>query len=226
MYYQKTDPYSSHMVIGKIISDLGKSNSKLLDLGCDVGFLGKTLNILNIKCTIDGVDVNKENLKIAGRNYNKTFMFDLNSQSWPIKDKYDLVVLADTIEHLHSPKNTLSNVYRLLKKNGILIISVPNIVFWWARLQILIGRFPKENRGIFDKTHLHFFTKKTLLDLLLLDNRYKPNSFHTTTFPIQFIFNKENQSLILKFIYNFNYLLSKVWPNIFSYQLIYVVSKI
>ena len=224
VYLQKKDPYSSHVIISKIISDNKNINTKILDLGCDIGFLGFTLSKLNRDFVIHGVDINKENLKIAKGHYEKTYVFDLNTKTWPISGKYEVVVLADTLEHLTNPKKVLSNVYKLLKKNGLLIVSVPNIVFWWSRLLIMVGRFPKHKRGIFDKTHLHCFTRQTLENLLTL-NKFKIESFHTTNFPLQFIFNKKKLNLPLRIIYDFNYLLSVIWPNLFSYQIILVVSK-
>lgn len=226
VYYKKTDEYSSHMVIAKIIARQNQYNTKILDLGCDIGFLGQTLSRFSKKYEIHGVDIDKTNLKKAEKYYYKTYNFDLNLEKWPINDKYEIVVLADTMEHLNNPQLAINNSVKILKKRGTLIISVPNIVFWWSRAQILIGRFPKDNRGIFDKTHRHFFTRKTLYDLISLNKTLKVEYFLSTTFPLQFVLRKSSSSRVFKLIYSFNYILSKLWPDLFSYQLIYVVSKI
>lgn len=225
VYYKKTDEYSSHMVVAKIIARQNQYNTKILDLGCDIGFLGQTISRFSRKYEIHGVDINKTNLKKAAKYYYQTYNFDLNLEKWPIKDKYEIVVLADTMEHLNNPQHTINNSLKVLKKRGMLIISVPNIVFWWSRTQILIGQFPKDNRGIFDKTHLHFFTKDTLLDLMTSFKELKVEEFHSTALPFQFIFKTSVSKFPINIIYKLNYLLAKFWPNLFSYQHILVVTK-
>lgn len=226
VYFQKKDHYSSHMVISRIIKSNNSKKLKILDLGCDVGFLGHSLKQMKVEYEIHGVDLNRENLKKASKHYLKTYHFDLNQLQWRIKDKYEIVVLADTIEHLHNPKRVLLNIHKRLKPKGKVIISVPNAVFWWSRLRILLGQFPKEDRGLFDRTHLHFFTFKTLGNIITDSKRFTIKTVHTTTFPLQFVIGDLYNNPIFKAMYTANYLLSLINPNIFSYQVIIVAEKI
>lgn len=225
-YNKKTDNFSSHIIIARYISRQTKFNTKIIDLGCDVGFLGSILSLFKKKFEIHGVDINKKNLTIAKKYYKKVYLLDLNEQKWPIKEKFEIAVLADMLEHLYNPQTVIAKVLKLLKKRGILIISVPNIAFWWARLQILLGRFPKENRGIFDRTHIHFYTRDTLSRLLLSFPEIKIESFHQTTLPLQFVFKKDISKFPFNLTYNINYFLAKIWPSLFSYQVVIVATKI
>ena len=64
-YHLKIDAYSSHRQIARLIHDNTQKGGSLLDLGCDVGFLGRLLAQQPELYTLHGVDINKKNLKRA-----------------------------------------------------------------------------------------------------------------------------------------------------------------
>lgn len=80
------------------------------------------------------------------------------------EETFDVVVAADVIEHLPDPDAGLQRLQRWLRPDGAVVISVPNIAHWTARLRLLGGRWQYEDSGIFDAGHLRFFTRSTLLD--------------------------------------------------------------
>jgi methionine biosynthesis protein MetW len=71
---------------------------------------------------------------------------------------FDVVVLADVLEHLAEPGPALARAAAWARPGGTVVVSVPNIGYWAARWQLARGRFPQEDSGIFDETHLRFFT--------------------------------------------------------------------
>jgi 2-polyprenyl-3-methyl-5-hydroxy-6-metoxy-1,4-benzoquinol methylase len=75
-------------------------------------------------------------------------------------------LFADILEHLRDPPAVLRKAIPALRDSGKLIISVPNIANWVIRLGLLFGNFDSTERGILDKTHLHFFTLRTLQKLM------------------------------------------------------------
>jgi 2-polyprenyl-3-methyl-5-hydroxy-6-metoxy-1,4-benzoquinol methylase len=79
---------------------------------------------------------------------------------------FDVVILADVLEHVAAPAEFLDLVLTALKPEGELFISVPNVAHWSVRLGLLVGRFDYEAYGIMDVTHLRWFTEKTLRMLL------------------------------------------------------------
>lgn len=90
---------------------------------------------------------------------------DLESMEIPgAPGEYDAIVCADVLEHLRDPDALLARVRPLLRPGGRLVISTPNFVTWWVRLMVLFGRFRYAERGILDRTHTHFFTKRTLVE--------------------------------------------------------------
>ena len=79
---------------------------------------------------------------------------------------YDVVLFGDTLEHLPDPGAVLARLRSRLKPGGALVVSLPNVANWAIRLSLLAGRFRYTDRGILDRTHLRFFTRRTLIELL------------------------------------------------------------
>ena len=73
---------------------------------------------------------------------------------------------GDVLEHLSDPLAALVALNRALAADGLVIASVPNVAHLWVRLQLLAGRFEYADRGILDRTHLRFFTRRTFVALL------------------------------------------------------------
>ena len=77
----------------------------------------------------------------------------------------DALVCGDVLEHLRDPWRTLRALAALVRPGGRAAISVPNIAHWTARRALLRGRFDYAAHGLFDRTHLRFFTRATARDL-------------------------------------------------------------
>lgn len=80
--------------------------------------------------------------------------------------RFDKILLLDVLEHLPDPETVLREAAALLKPNGRLVVSIPNVANVTVRLMLLSGVFDYHDRGILDRTHLRFFTRRTALRLL------------------------------------------------------------
>jgi SAM-dependent methyltransferase len=80
--------------------------------------------------------------------------------------QFDMVILADVLEHLAWPEGVLRSYREFLKPGGSIIVSLPNIGLWSVRLSLLAGRFEYADTGVLDRTHLRFFTRRTMRRLL------------------------------------------------------------
>jgi SAM-dependent methyltransferase len=72
---------------------------------------------------------------------------------------FDALVCGDVLEHLRDPWDALAFLATLLRPGGTAAISVPNVAHWTGRRALLRGRFPYAEHGLFDRTHLRFFTR-------------------------------------------------------------------
>ena len=79
---------------------------------------------------------------------------------------FGAILCGDVLEHLADPERVLRALRERLAPDGVLIASLPNAVHWTARRELLRGRFPQADHGIFDRTHLRFFTRSTARELL------------------------------------------------------------
>lgn len=82
------------------------------------------------------------------------------------RDGFDLALLLDVLEHVPDSAALLSEVAARVRPGGALLVSVPNVAHWSVRASLLAGRFDYAPRGIMDRTHLRFFTRRTFRALL------------------------------------------------------------
>ncbi|MFA6995151.1 MAG: methionine biosynthesis protein MetW [Patescibacteria group bacterium] len=141
-----------------IFRELGCGNT-VLDIGCNDGYYGK-FDKNNIYY---GIDYSNEVLKEARGYYKEVLFYNLdNLRKLPWNIKFDIIILADVLEHVLEPGEVLDFfVKNYLEDNGKVIISLPNIANWQIRLNLLFGKFDYTETGIMDKTHLHLYTFKS-----------------------------------------------------------------
>ena len=149
-----------------IIEHIHGENNVILDVGCATGINGKYLLKEKKALSAYGIEYNEEMALIASESNTKIFQGDLNNFSFR-KDivrstpEFDYIFFADILEHLIEPEMVLKDLLVKLKPNGRVIISLPNVSHIETFIQVYLkGTWPKNTRGIFDKTHLRWFTKK------------------------------------------------------------------
>lgn len=134
---------------------------RVLDVGCASGYLARLLRDRGYRVT--GAEIDPAAAQEA-RAFCDT-VYEISAEDLdriPAEDEgYDAVIFGDVLEHLAHPDAALNGVHRLLAPNGAVVISLPNIVFFSARLKILLGRFDYTRDGLFDRTHLRFFTLRS-----------------------------------------------------------------
>jgi len=205
-YEFKPFRYSSHE---KIINLVPKG-SKVLDIGCASGYLASQLNKKD--CIVYGIDNDKEYLAQAKKHCVRVQLLDISKEK--VDGEFDVIILGDIIEHTQNPEEILKKLKNNLNKGGTIIVSVPNILNIYARLRILLGTYPQDDKGVFDRTHLRPFTIK-ILNEMIKEQGFKRSNFHYTPIPLKLIFpNFPNLfSDLLQFT-------TYLWPNLFAYQLI------
>lgn len=101
-----------------------RSYNHILDFGCNTGYLLKLLCHAAPKNTYYGADINPHALNTAKRR-NPDFTFFLTSQLSQHAEYFDVIIISHVLEHVHDGKKMLDQAHRLLKKNGTLIIAIP-----------------------------------------------------------------------------------------------------
>jgi len=142
--------------------------SEVLDLGVGNGSLGRYLTSQR-QCQVDGVDCSEECLRQAATNYRELRQLDLDQadalQAFSGR-RYDVIVLADVLEHLREPQQLMRQAAGLLAPGGQLLLSIPNVAYAGVVLELLEGRFDYRDQGILDTTHLRFYTLSSMRELV------------------------------------------------------------
>ncbi len=135
---------------------------KSLDVGCG---LGKTSAYLKSKYKIKetvGIEYVPEIAQAAKANIDRVYSLSVDQDELPFsKDEFDLILLADILEHLIDPWAVAKRFVSFLKPGGYAIFSLPNIQNWKIILKLLTNKWEYQDHGILDRTHLRFFTVKT-----------------------------------------------------------------
>ena len=198
--------------------------SHVLDVGCATGYLASRLG-RKPNCTLVGVERDASAAAEAEARYDDVIIGDIESPEvrQHLTATFDVVVLADVLEHLRDPLDTLRFVRSLLNPRGIVLVSIPNVVVWRARLSLTLGRFDYADSGIFDRTHLRFFTRRTALQLArdagfcVSVERFAPDE---PPFPLKlrrFLSQQRLEGWIAR--------LSERWPELFALQIVLTLTQ-
>jgi 2-polyprenyl-3-methyl-5-hydroxy-6-metoxy-1,4-benzoquinol methylase len=233
-YFYNNDISENIIKLIKFTKKYGK-NYKLLDVGCGSGYQSNFIR-KKFKFEVHGIEEIKSLKEKLNKNLDKVILENLNDKkkiSQIIKSNYyDYIIFSDVLEHIVDPVDILNFYKKFLKKNGFIIVSVPNVANIYQRLLLLFGVFSYQEAGVMDKTHLRFFTKKTLISCAKEANL---KIVHNTSdsiiirglfyiFRLNSLKNTKNltKSVYMKvyklFIQPLELIFVKLLPNIFSFR--------
>ena len=215
-YRSHRDPKSSHQQISQLVRQLGKS--PVLDVGAAQGMLGKSLEGTGV--VLDAVEANPEWAELARPHYRRVFASYIEAAPLP-EGEYKVVVCADVLEHTARPAEVLAQLRRAATPDATFIISVPNVAHLAVRILLLLGKFPKMERGPLDRTHLHFFTKDTARDLLENAGLHV-EKFSATGVPLDEIWKTGEGKLPFNAMLRTQHLALAIAPRLFGFQWIMV----
>lgn len=148
---------------------------RLLDVGCASG--GLLARMRDRAGHLAGIEISPVAAQRAAAVADEIVVAAVEDAELP-DGSFDVVVLADVLEHLGDPERALRRAIAWTRPGGEVIVSLPNVAHWSARAALLRGRWPVEESGIFDATHLHFFdyerSRALMRDSGLVDVRITP----------------------------------------------------
>ena len=215
-YRVHRDPKSSHQQISKLVRELRLS--PILDVGAAQGMLGHSLQDSGF--TIDGIEANPQWAEMARPMYRQVWAS--YAEQAPLEPKtYKLVVCGDVVEHTPDPVGVLKKLAEATTDDARFIISVPNVAHLAIRLMLLLGKFPKMERGILDKTHLQFLTRDTA-EAMLRQAGLKVLSASATGVPVDELWRRGENKFLFRAAVRMQHVALDLAPRLFGMQWVFV----
>ena len=151
-----------------ILNLVPKGASVVLDVGCSTGRLGWQVKRRE-RGKVFGIELDGEMARIASQRLDRVIAGDVEAIA--LEDHFapgelDCIIFADVLEHLRDPWAVLHSMARLLKQDGVVVASIPNVRHYSTVVALVWGGFwPYRERGIHDRNHLRFFTLKDIKDM-------------------------------------------------------------
>ena len=214
-YQLKDSPYSSHSLLLASLPPAGNGR-RVLDVGCAGGYLGAILAGRGYRVT--GID-SPAALRLDFPDSIELLEADLDLGLPPLKSRFDFVICADVLEHLRRPALLLRDLHGVLSSGGRLAASLPNSGHAYFRWNILMGRFPAQDRGLFDRTHLHFYTWRGWQDLLHACG-FRIETMRSSGVPMGLALPQWEGSAAVRALERLSYESARWWKTLFGYQFI------
>ena len=163
------DPRAAHdrnHPIGLALDWIGTGRA-VLELGSATGYVTRLLS-QERGCTVTGVEYMPEAAERARPFAQRLIVGDVEAPEVlaQLTGPYDVILAGDLLEHLRAPERLLAALRPALAPGGGWVISVPNVAHWSVRKELLLGRFDYTARGIMDRSHLRWFTRRSLARML------------------------------------------------------------
>jgi glycosyltransferase involved in cell wall biosynthesis len=225
-YEAKHAPDSSH---GEVVSELAaRPRSKVLDLGCADGLVAERLRAQGhtvVGVDIDATDAVKERVdRFVAADLDRGMPPDLADEA------FDVVIAADVFEHLRDPQHLLDEIHAVLADDAIVLVTVPNFAHWYPRARVAIGRFDYDRRGILDRGHVRFFTRRSFIRLAR-ESGYDVVDSRALGIPFEVVDRGANRQgasrsgggVGRRLAASIDRAGRAVWPTLFAYQWLFVM---
>jgi SAM-dependent methyltransferase len=179
-------PFDYYEVLNRDVLSLLPPDARLIvEIGCGAGAMGREYKRSNPLGRYIGIELNPEAAAVAAKRLDEVVVGHverLPDSAIPISPgTVNALVYADVLEHLIDPWTLLQRQAHLLAPDGVVVACIPNVAHWSVLVHLLMGEWPYQDSGLFDRTHLRFFTLSSIRQLFagaglhVLDVRARSN---------------------------------------------------
>lgn len=163
---QSSEKIYSNTGNSEVLKRVPEGAVHILDVGCGAGVLAGLLKERGK--VVDGITISETERSAALQNCRDVFLYNLEN-GLPVQlqaRKYDCIICSHVLEHIVYPTQLLQQIYASLHNGGVLIIALPNLMHYKSRIELIKGNFPYQEAGIWDYTHVKWYTFKSAQKLL------------------------------------------------------------
>jgi 2-polyprenyl-3-methyl-5-hydroxy-6-metoxy-1,4-benzoquinol methylase len=159
------DPDDERTSHGIVISLVGR-DQRVLEVGCGSGYVSR--HLVERGNDVVGIDIDPDAVNAARQVIAEVHCCDLDivDASSVVSGPFDVIVLADVLEHVRDPDRVLADLLGVLAPDGRVVLSIPNVAHVDVRLMLLLGEWRYQTLGLLDDSHLRWFTRRSIAELL------------------------------------------------------------
>lgn len=164
-----------------LLNYISKPKSVILDLGCGTG--NNACHLSQKGNIIDGITLSENERNLAIKHLRHCFIYNLENGLPNIENTYNYIICSHTLEHIAFPDKLMNDVKNIMNHESILLVALPNVMHYKSRFKILFGNFNYTESGIFDYTHLRWYTLKSAKEYFISKGFEIDKSFVTGDIP-------------------------------------------
>jgi SAM-dependent methyltransferase len=136
--------------------------ARILEIGCGTGATGALALASGRAGRYAGIELFEGAARQAEQVLQQVLIGDVEKIELPWAPcSFDALILSEVLEHLIEPWAVLARLRPFIRPDGIVLASSPNIAHWRVVRELALGRFDLADQGVFDRTHMRWFTPRT-----------------------------------------------------------------
>jgi 2-polyprenyl-3-methyl-5-hydroxy-6-metoxy-1,4-benzoquinol methylase len=152
--------YAEHR--GEMLAYVPGSAGTILDVGCSIGLFGEALKQRQ-RCEVWGVEMFPDAAAAARLRLDRVIDRPFSDHLDLPQRHFDCIIFNDCLEHMAAPEEALRYAAELLRPDGRVVSSIPNMRYFPVMRDLLRhGRWEYADSGVLDRTHLRFFTQHSI----------------------------------------------------------------
>lgn len=152
----------------ELLRMIPRGSRRLLEVGCSAGALAREFKKLSPDSDYVGLEIDTAYADLARRYCDTCLVLDIETADaafWAGQADRDCWIFGDVLEHLVDPWAVLRKIRAILPPGGSVVACLPNAQHWSLQVRLNSGEFRYETQGLLDKTHLRWFTRKTMIEM-------------------------------------------------------------
>ena len=141
---------------------------RVVEVGCSSGALAREYKRLNPAVHYTGIEIVPAYAEMAREHCDR--VIDVDIEQVPVEQlrtdfEADCWVFGDVLEHLYDPWVLLKKIHGSMDRGGCVVACIPNAQHWSVQARLSIGDFRYQDSGLFDRTHIRWFSRVTMLEM-------------------------------------------------------------
>ncbi|WP_286919641.1 class I SAM-dependent methyltransferase [Pseudomonas sp. UBA6753] len=141
---------------------------RVVEIGCSSGALAREYKKLNPSVHYTGIEIEPSYAELAREHCDRVLDMNIEAVTADLLASdlaADCWVFGDVLEHLYDPWQLLSKIREASAPGTSIVACIPNAQHWSVQVRLSVGDFRYEDSGLFDRTHIRWFTLATMLEM-------------------------------------------------------------